>query len=100
MPFHNAIPKALTPNGVRMHAPPQSGVYGISNAREWIYIGEANNIQLALLHHMEEKDSAMMQRSPAGFVFEICAEQLRPARQDRLVREYEPVCNRGPSRAA
>lgn len=97
MPFHQVIPRALTPNGVRMFAPAQSGVYGISNAREWIYIGEADNIQQALLHHIQERNTAMMRRSPTGFVFEVCVQEMRPSRQDTLVREYEPVCNRGPS---
>jgi hypothetical protein len=31
-------------------------------------------------------------------VFEICDLASRPSRQDRLVFEYEPVCNRHASR--
>ena len=39
MPFTQHIPRVFTATGVRMYAPMASGVYGISNAREWIYIG-------------------------------------------------------------
>lgn len=75
-----------------------SGVYGISNAREWIYIGESDNIQEALLNHLMGSDTSLLQRVPTGFVFEPCESGTRPSRQDRLVFEYEPTCNRRSSR--
>lgn len=68
----------------------------MSNAREWIYIGESDDIQAALLSHLQETDSALMKKQPTGFVFEVCDPAGRPARQDRLVFEYEPACNRMP----
>ena len=94
MPFDQLTPRPLTPGGVRAYAPVASGVYGISNAREWIYIGTADNIQGALQAHLQDFRSSLMQRAPTGFVFEICEAALRPGRQDRLVLEYEPTCNR------
>ena len=45
MPFEEPISRPLTSAGVHRYAPAVSGVYGISNAREWIYIGETDNIQ-------------------------------------------------------
>ena len=77
-----------------MYASATSGVYGISNAREWIYIGETDNIQGTLLTHLQEPDTSLMKRQPTGFVFEVCDRERRPTRQDRLVLEYEPTCNR------
>ena len=94
MPFDQLIPRPLTPGAVRTYAPVVSGVYGISNAREWIYIGAAENIQRALEAHLVDFGSSLMRRAPTGFVFEVCEAALRPARQDRLVLEYEPTCNR------
>ena len=94
MPFDRFIPTPFIVRTVQMHAPVASGVYGISNAREWIYIGETDNIQGALLHHLQDPGASLMKRQPTGFVFEICDEGRRSARQDRLVLEYEPVCNR------
>jgi hypothetical protein len=94
MPFEQHIPRPFTPISVRTFAPAASGVYGISNAREWIYIGVAEDIQAALLGHLSESDTSLTQRRPTGFVFEVCAATLRATRQDRLLLEYEPVCNR------
>jgi len=94
MPFSQLIPQALTQVTVYAQAPTASGVYGISNAREWIYIGETDNIRGALLAHLQDSAAAVMQRQPTGFVFEVCEQSRRPARQDRLVLEYEPTCNR------
>src|SRR5690348_6876722 len=94
MPFEQPIPRPFTSGAIQMYAPLASGVYGISNAREWIYIGYAGNIQGALLDFLKDPDTTLMKRRPTGFVFETCAEAQRLARQDRLVFEYEPICNR------
>lgn len=70
-----------------------SGVYGISNANEWIYIRDTDNIQEALLAHFEEENTPLRNRRPTGFVFELCDRARRPGRQDRLIQEYQPSCN-------
>lgn len=93
MPFDHLIPRPFTTGAIHAYAPAVSGVYGISNAREWIYIGEADDIRGALLSHLQD---SVMSRRPTGFVFEICERAKRPGRQDRLVLEYEPACNRLP----
>ena len=93
MPFEQ-LPKSFTPVSVRANAPAASGIYGISNAREWIFIGATDNIQASLLHDLQQGDSALLKRFPTGFVFELCGAGDRRARQDRLILEYEPVCNR------
>ena len=96
------LPHAFSSVSVLAHAPTASGVYGISNAREWLYIGEAENIQQRLLVHLSESGTALHARSPTGFSFELCDENTRHGRQDRLIMQYEPVCNRqspsGPER--
>jgi hypothetical protein len=94
MPFEHLFPRQFAPGSIHTYAPAASGVYGISNAREWIYIGETDDIRGALLTHLSEYGSALMQSKPAGFVFEVCDRGARFARQDRLVHEYGPSCNR------
>jgi hypothetical protein len=94
MPFEQFTPRSFSPASVRANAPTTSGIYGISNAREWIYIGETDNIQASLLYTLDEADSAILKRDPTGFVFERCHPTARPARHTRLILEYEPVCNR------
>jgi hypothetical protein len=98
MPFEQLIPRPLNLIAVRAYAPATAGVYGISNAREWIYIGETDNIQGALLDHLQQLGTSLMKLQPTGFVFEACDGVRRQARQDRLVFEYEPTCNRRSSR--
>ena len=95
MPFDHPIPRPFTSNSVETYAPISSGLYGISNAREWIYIGEAENIRSALLNHLRDTQTALMRREPTGFVFEVCTQDRWQGRQNRLVQEYEPSCNRG-----
>ncbi len=95
MPFDQITPRSFTSFSVRANAPAASGIYGVSNAREWIYIGETDNIQASLLQDMQ-RNSAVEKRAPTGFVFELCDRAGRLARQGRLIREYGPVCNSGP----
>jgi hypothetical protein len=94
MPFDRPVRCLLTELGVQAYAPPAPGLYGLSNAREWIYIGETDNIQCTLLGHLQDTDTSVMKRQPTGFVFEVCEQARQSVRQDRLVLEYEPICNR------
>jgi hypothetical protein len=98
MPFNQLIPRPFTSGSVQMYAPIASGVYGISNSREWIYIGETADIQAALLAQIQDPSTAVNKHQPTGFVFEVCDQGRRPARHGRLVLEYEPTCNRPSSR--
>lgn len=98
MPFSELIPHPLTSGGVRVYAPTAAGVYGISNSREWIYIGQSDNIQGTLLDHLQDAQAAPMKRGPTGFVYELCTGVHRSQRQNRLVQEYGPVCNRAADR--
>jgi hypothetical protein len=93
MPFEQFTPRSFTSEAVQSYAPVASGVYGISNAREWIYIGETDNIQDTLLAHLQQIGTSLMKRQPTGFVFEVCAGVRRQGRQGRLVLEYKPTCN-------
>jgi|SRR5579871_1845160 len=94
MPFDQFIPRPFTAGAIRTYAPALSGVYGISNAREWLYIGETENIQNTLLTHLQNSKVSLIKLEPTGFVFEVCDGVQRLARQDRLVLEYEPTGNR------
>ncbi|SRR5579871_2244027 len=93
MPFEQFIPRPFSIEGVRTFAPLAPGVYGLSNAREWVYIGVSANIRGALLEHLERAGSRQTKPHPTGFVYEVCRDN-ECARQDRLIQEYEPSCNR------
>lgn len=94
MPFEQITPRMFTAEAVRTYAPPDAGVFAVTNSRQWLYIGHAGNTQRALLDLMEDCGSALMKKDPRGFVFEVCGRERSITRQDRLVLEYEPVCNR------
>jgi hypothetical protein len=94
MPFAQCATRSFTAISVQNNAPPSSGVYGLSNAREWLFIGEGNNIRAHLLEHLREMGTALRIQNPTGFTFELCSPGERIARQDRLVRELEPRFNR------
>jgi len=98
VPFEHLTPRPFTSGAIQTYAPVAAGVYGLSNSREWIYIGEANDIKSALLDHLRDVSAPLMQREPTGFVFEVCDGGKRLSRQDRLVGEYSPACNRPSSR--
>jgi len=91
MPFEQRTPRQLTANGIRTYAPDASGVYGISNAYEWIYIGQSDDIRTALLTHLRDDAGILATRGYVGFVYERCAEAYRPDRQQQLMNEYTPA---------
>ena len=93
MPFEPFYPRKFSSASIAMYAPSQPGVYGLSNSRQWVYIGEADNIRAALLKQLEQRDSSILRMNPTGFVFEICKAGARSGRQDQLIQEYAPVCN-------
>jgi predicted GIY-YIG superfamily endonuclease len=94
MSFSECGARSFTAVSVRKNAPESSGVYGLSNRREWLFIGEASNIQARLLEHLEETGTLLMNRGPTGFTFEECLPSNRIDRQNALIRELEPFCNR------
>lgn len=93
MPFGYSVSHAFSTRSILAHAPVACGVYGITNSREWIFIGQAYNIQAKLLEHSSETDTLLRRRQPAGFVYEVCDPSGCPTRRDRLIREYKPVAN-------
>jgi hypothetical protein len=94
MPFQQVFPRSFTANSIREHAPALSGVYGITNAKEWILIGEADNIRDALITHLQEPGTPLLQHNPKGFVYELCDPLNRRIRQERLILEYQKTSPR------
>lgn len=89
MPFQQVFPRSFTAASIREHAPALSGVYGITNAKEWLLIGEADNIRDALIAHLEERGTPLLQHNPKGFVYEPCHPMNRRKRREQLTLEYQ-----------
>lgn len=94
MPFEPPFPRSFSAPSVRAYAPAISGVYGISNSTEWVFIGEADNMQAALLDYLSEPLSRQGVQQATGFFCEPCPPARRPARRETLVREFAPTGNR------
>ena len=91
MPFEQGAPSSFTAISIQNNAPDSSGVYGLYNSREWIFIGEANNIRTALMEHLRQANTAGIPRKPTGFSYEKSPATQRTARKNQLIRELTPA---------
>ena len=94
MPFENHGNRSFTMTSVDKNAPAASGVYGLANARQWIYVGATANIQAELLKHLQHPSAFLREHSPSGFTYELSSAEHRVGRQNQLVFELEPIGNR------
>jgi len=94
VPFEGYGGFSFTPASVYRNAPALPGVYGLSNANQWLYVGVANDVQSALMAHLGERDTELARQHPKGFTFELCDPGFHAERRNRLVGELTPVCNR------
>jgi hypothetical protein len=98
VPFLNHGNRAFTQVSVGRNAPAASGVYGLSNASQWLYVGETANIQGELLKHLQHPSPFLTTHEPSGFTFELSSAERRTKRQTQLVSELEPIGNRDATR--
>ena len=94
MPFENHGNRSFTAMSIGKNAPPASGVYGLADARQWIYIGETADIQAELLRHLQNPHEFLSEHPPSGFTYELTHAGQRIERQSQLVFELEPIGNR------
>ena len=94
MPFEGYGGFTFSPVSVHRNAPSVAGVYGLSNSREWVFVGASYDIRATLMEHLGEGDTALKSRAPTGFTFELCNPAQFSGRVSRLISEYSPVCNK------
>ena len=80
MPFESRFARAFLAVNIEREAPDASGVYGISNAKNWIYIDETENIRGSLMEYLGHS-SGSPANQPSGFSFGLAARPTiaRPA---------------------
>ena len=91
MPFARHSGYSFTISSVMRNAPELGGIYGLSNARNWIYIRSADDIRAALLDHLKERNPTADFRSVTGFTFEPCEIAARAQRCSQLIEELRPA---------
>jgi hypothetical protein len=94
VPFEHHGSRSFTMISINKNAPTASGVYGLSDARQWIYVGETADIQAELLRHFQNPHSFLREHPPSGFTYELSTAGQRIDRQNRLILELEPTGNR------
>mgnify|MGYP002641627872 CR=1 FL=1 len=85
---------AFTSGSINVSAPEQSGVYAIFNSERWLYVGESNNIRRRLLEHFNENGTCLKRNAPTGFTCELQPAWSRVNRQNDLIVQLRPTCNR------
>lgn len=93
MQYKLSTPRPFAKSSILAHAPECSGVYGITNAHEWIYIGQTDNIQQQLLNHLNFPGQVLSSHRPTGFSFEVCGQGHRGGRLEQLLKHYVPSCS-------
>jgi hypothetical protein len=96
MPFRNGGSHSFTAVSIRNNVPAVPGIYGLSNAQSWVFIGASNNLQLQLLNHLRETDSLLKAQNPTGYTFEVCDPSASAVRQSQLIFELRPITNGRP----
>ena len=91
MPFESCFARAFTAVTIEREAPMASGVYGISNAKRWIFIEETENIRASLMGYLANSNGSASTDPPSGFSFELSPSYSRTARRDRLIAELAPL---------
>lgn len=90
VPFETCA-RSFTAASLKNNAPTSAGVYGLSDARSWLFLAETGNIQAALELHLRTENKGWGSRKPLGFSFETCTGVERTRRLKELVRECCPI---------
>jgi len=99
VPFESRFARAFTAVNIEREAPAASGVFGISNAKSWIFIEETENIRASLMGYLANS-TGPSENQPSGFSFELSPSYSRTARRDRLIAELAPLQKPGEVAAA
>jgi hypothetical protein len=90
VPFESRFARAFTAVNIEREAPAASGVYGVSNAKSWIFIDETEDIRASLMGYLANSNGPAADQ-PSGFSFELSPAYNRTARRDRLIAELAPT---------
>ena len=92
MPWNNPIEYPFNMHDVKENAPAESGVYALCEGDRWIYLGASDNLQHALLAHLDPSTAAYIDRfSPTTFSFELHLVVQCESRLNELIQELQPL---------
>jgi hypothetical protein len=67
-------------------------VYCIFTSKEWVYVGESDNIQQSLFAHLNKPSLCLQQFSALSFSYELASAAERRATLGRLIEARNPAC--------
>lgn len=82
---------AFDKESILAYVPQDSGVYALDHFGIELFIGETGDLREALLSHYYRRDFQSDQGRPTGFTFEVCGAELRAAKAQRLIEQFQPV---------
>jgi hypothetical protein len=92
MPWNNPIEYPFNTHAVKENAPAASGVYALCDGDKWVYLGASDNLQHALLAHLDPSTASYMDRvSPTTFSFELHPFAGCELRLQQLIQELQPL---------
>jgi hypothetical protein len=77
---------------VQDKVPSASGVYVLYTPRQWVYVGESDDVRQSLFRHLNEPDACLKRCGPLSFSFELISPPERHARHAALTKELRPIC--------
>jgi len=95
MPWNNPLEYPFNMHDVKENAPSESGVYALCDGDQWILLGESDNLQHALLAHLDPSAKAYIDRaSPSTFSYELHPADQRAPRLKERIQELQPTLQR------
>ena len=76
---------------IASQVPAESGVYGLHNEHQQLFIGEAADLRDALLLHCQQSARFFRGRQPTHFAFETYDAQSRAQRAQALIAAHRPA---------
>jgi cell division septation protein DedD len=76
---------------IELGAPPVSGVYGLHDERQQIFIGESADLRETLLQYRNDSRRLFRHLQPTGFSIEVCPMELCAQRARALIAQYRPL---------
>jgi cell division septation protein DedD len=79
------------PSAIEAHAPAGSGVYGLHDESQQIFIGEAASLRDTLLRHLKDPQQLFRHRQPKYFSYWECRAEACGERARGLIAKYQPA---------
>ena len=93
MAFEGLPAYIFTAQGIREGALEQSGVYAIFTPRQWVFIGDADNVRQALFDLLNIPHECIHSQQPLSFSWEGVSRSDCESRREALIANLQPRCN-------